>query len=409
MRTSVGLCILLSLAASVHGAAGELRPVEFQPGQALRQQGLNAYGQRFAKRTAGDGTVNEHAMVAVVRSGEPAMRVAVDAKSPDAKAPDVVRLDLAGKGRFDDETVVPLAGTQQGTTFHGQVGPATIRVRIGGRTIPVRVTGSYYRSNTYRHLALMLGTAAEGDCRFGGKTRRVRIVDGDSNLRIGDPATRTKSGSRVVGLGAGDTLVIDQGDGTFGGSVLRTYLGSPVLMDGVWYEVTVTGGGTKVAAKPLALKTGRIRVPHEQWSATFIGEKSFLTVTGGKGPVSLPADRYIITDYRETVEVGDGKMATLSRSGRREAYAGKARVFDVPADKTTDIAVGSPLSAGLAISKPGGIFSARQVRIDLELTDSSGAAIGGLTVPGVGRPACPTVSVFDAKGSPVYNCKLEYG
>ena len=182
-------------------------------------------------------------------------------------------------------------------------------------------------------------------------------------------------------------------------------------MDGVWYEVTVTGDGTKVAAKPLAIKTGRIRVPHEQWSATFIGEKFFLTVKGGKEPTALPADRYIITRYQESLRLDDGKMATLSRSGRREAYAGRAKVFDVPAGKTTELAVGSPLTAGLTISRTGGILSARSVRIDLELKDASGAAIDGLSVPGgrSGRPACPTVDVFDAKGSPVYHCKLEYG
>ena len=33
-------------------------------------------------------------------------------------------------------------------------------------------------------------------------------------------------------------------DGTFGKNVLRTYLGSPVLLDGVRYEVTVTEAGT---------------------------------------------------------------------------------------------------------------------------------------------------------------------
>ncbi len=409
-RTIAAAAVLLA-ASWARAGVGDLRPVAVEHGQALQQRPLSCYGRQFAQRAEGDGTVNPHATVGTMRGGKLTVRVAIDSMAPDATAPDAIRLDFSGEGTFGGKPVVPLKGKKTGQSYNARVGPVTLQVSVGDRNVPVRVTGQYNKSGSYRNLNLLLGTAVEGSCRFGKKTYRVRIVDGDSNLVLGDPVKRTRQLLRTVGVETGDTLVIDGGNGTFGAGTQRVLYGSPVRVDGTWYAVTISGDGAKVAAKPLAIETAMVRVPHAKWAAMFLGKEHCLYVQGGPEPIALPADQYIICNYHETEKAASRSPAMLTCSGRRELQSGKAKSFDAPAGRTTEVALGAPLAAGLKITRRKTTLGQTQVRIDLALLDAGGRAVDYVHTPNNrnGRPDPPTVEVFDAGGRRVYTCKLEYG
>jgi hypothetical protein len=410
MTRTMAAAVLLA-ASWARAGVGDLRPVAVEPGQALRLRPLYCNGRQFSQRTEGDGTVNPHATIGTMRNGKFTVRAAIDSRAPNAKAPDVVRLDFSGEGTFAGKPVVPLKVRKTGQSLSAQVGPATLQVPVDGRKVPVRVTGQYTKNSDYRHLNLLLGTAVEGSCRFGKKTYRVRIIDGDGNLAPGDPVKRFRQLLRTVGVQTGDTLVIDGGSGTSGAGSQRALFGSPVRVDGTWYAVTISGDGTKVAAKPLAVETAMVRVPHAKWAAMFLGKEHCLYVQGGPEPIALPADQYVICDFRETERTARRSSAMLTCGGRRELQSGKAKAIDAPAGRTTDVVVGSPLSAALKITPRKATLGQTHVRMDLVLADAGGRAVDYVHNPDSrnGRPDRPVVEIFDAAGKRVYTCKLEYG
>ncbi len=400
MKKAFVLCVFLVLPGVLHAAVGDLKPVSVSPRQALMAKPLFGSRGSFTKPTEGDGTVNKHAMVATLKSGKLVIKVAIDTRSPDTKVPDVIRFDFTGKGRFDNKLVVPLKRLNQA---RASFGPATLDVQVDGRTIPVTVRGGYFKSGTYRQMNVSFGTAVEGTCAFGEKTYAVRVIDGNNNLRLGDVTTKKKQSGKLRGINAGDTLVVDTGDGSFAKSI-KSFYGQPVLVDGKWYDVTISADASKVSAKPLVITTGMIKIAHKEWSATFIGEKYILKLKGDAAPIAVPPDRYVVTDYQEMVRTDLGKPPANLLTGRGGFYRGKGKVVDVKADQTTEIPIGSPLTASITAKQSG-----RTMRLSLVLTDASGASVDNLSDPKGGNPPAPKVEIFDAEGKSVYKCTLEYG
>ena len=401
MKKAFVLCVFLVLPGVLHAAVGDLKPVSVSPRQALMAKPLFGSRGSFTKPTEGDGTVNKHAMVATLKSGKLVIKVAIDTRSPDTKVPDVIRFDFTGEGKFDDKLVVPLKRLNQD---QASFGPATLDVQVDGRTIPVTVRGGYFKSGTYRQMNVSFGTAVEGTCAFGEKTYAVRVIDGNNNLRLGDVTTQIKHNRKLMGINAGDTLVVDTGDGSFA-KPIKSFYGQPVLVDGKWYDVTISADVSKVSARQMEIEeAGTIKITHKEWSATFIGEKYILMLKGDTAPIAVPPDRYVVTDYQEMVGSEPGKSPARLMSGFGGNYPGKGKVVEVKADQMTEIPIGSPLTASITAKQSG-----RTVRLSLVLTDASGANVDDLTGPKGGRPPAPKVEIFDTEGKSVYKCTLEYG
>ena len=402
MRHAFGVCMVLVLAGSLCAAVGDLTPVAVEADPAMSDVSFVGQHDSFAKRKAGDGTVNEHAMITTLRRSDGArgmgfsVKVAIDSRSADAKSPDVIRFDWTGKGKFGDN-LVPLKALTTKGSFNARVGPATVEATIGGKTFPVHVAGSYYKSGTFRYIRLRFGTGLEGSCRFGDKVLRVRIVDGNGNLRCGDPALPNVKSGKPRGILPGDLLRIDGGKGA-----QTVFYGQRVQVDGTWYAVKVAHEKRKIAAAAVDVKTGRVRVRHEKWSATLVGTNHLLKLSGGSEAIDVPVDQYVVVDYDERrPEAND--QARLVCYGR-EARLGRAKLFDVAAGKVTELAIGSQLIGSVKVSTVG-----RTRRLSLVLTDQSGATVGSLSASNGRRPPAPQVKIYDSSGAIVHTGKMEYG
>lgn len=399
MKRAIGLIILLGLAPLAQGAVGELKAVSVSPGQALEQASLQARSKDFAKAGGGDGLVSKHAMVATLRGGGTVIKAALDSKSPTGEVPNLIRLDLSGKGKFKGCPAVALTLPAGGTSATARrIGPATIRVQRDGRTIPLQVRGYYYKSGNYRQLYMQFGTALEGSCAFGAKVRRVRIIDGDGNFRCGDPLKLKVKDAKTGEIAMGDTLQVLRGDK--GASVeQRVFFGQRVKVDGKWYDVKISPDGSKVSAAVAKVQMGQVRIPRERWSATLVGTKHLLKLSGGTKPVEAPASQYVFMAYGELHKDG----ARLRCAGGR-APRGARKVFTVSAGKVTDLAAGSPLTAGLDVMSGGG-----QTIFSLMLFDASGATVADLAIAGGKRPDAPQIEVHDAASKKIYDGKMRYG
>lgn len=392
------LCIVLVVSGAVW--AGDLTPIAGSP----EYQELLADSKAFTEPTAEVGAVSENAMVVKFKNSSTVVHGMLDSAKADAKALDIFRLDFTGTGAFaDKKLVVPLTIRQQrkkakAGNVHATFGPATLQVEIDGRTIPVAVQGMYYKRGKSRDAYLLTSTGAKGECDFGGKTYPVQLKDNTGNIRLTDPPSAKLVDGKIQwgprkGVIGGDTIQVDTGDG----NTMTAYYGQPVLVDGTWYDVTVSKDGKTVSAKPLKLQTGTIDCGAKKWSAMLIGEKHVLSVESQGGAVAVPAGAYAMTDYTES---GEGKAQFMW--GERELYTGKA--IEVASGKTMSLTVGSPLQAMVTVSIRKG-----KVTMNLAMTDAAGTSVDYVTTAKGDLPPAPKVEILDAEGKSVYKASLEYG
>jgi len=407
MRSSAVIlaAAVLAAASATWAGVGDLTYLEAVPedARALETATFNATAQRLSTAEAGSGTTSPKAVVGHFMLGGRSMAAAIDAKTADAKTPDVVRFDLSGEGKFSDQNTFPVRrrdSTPKEMTLL-EFGPAVLKVREGDRDIPLVINGSYYRQQNNRYLFMQVQLAAQGQCRFGQKVFAVRVLEGSGNLRLGDQA---KVDKRMRRLPTGDRVLIASADGSFK-EPRSALLGQLVRVDDAWYRVSMDADAMKVQADPVGVKGGKVRLAHPQWAATFVGQTGCLSLQGGAEPIEVPADEYVIVDYRETAaSEGEGGAGTLVRGGQRELYTGKAKRFTVPAGQTVDVAVGSPLKAEVMAS-----VKERAVTFSLAVSDASGTAVDyAMNAKGKRLPE-PTLLVEDANGKEVYRCTLEYG
>lgn len=398
------VAVTLFASATVHAGVGDLTPVRCDIKGALEVRQFYTSG-RGTKPNADAGTVHPKATVLTARSGELTVHLAIDSADAKAPSPDLVRFDFAGKGKFNDRDVAPLKSTSARTSYYqATFGPAVIPVQRGGRAIPVTVQGVYYRTSSYRRAQFTLVAGVEGKCAFGEKTFAVRIVDGNGNIAFGDKATAQRSGRRVVGYVMGDTLAVDTGDGTFTKSVRKCMFGQPVLVDGSWYQVTVSAGASKVRARPLELKTGKLRIAHDHWSCVLVRGNEAVHLSGGREPVSLPAGPYTVVSYTEyTGEASQAPRGALS-SGRTAGYSGRSKTCQIAAEKVTELVIGSPMTASVVTSQSG-----RDLRFNLHLVDAAGVQVDSIYLPGRRIPPPPKVKILNVAGKQIYAATLEYG
>lgn len=404
-----GAMAIMAAAWPSLAAEGDLKAVAVSSDHALAPRPVYASQGDFVEAKSGSGTVNASATVASLRVGEKVFLVAVDSTKADAKAPNVLRFDFSGKGKFAAALVVPLKSRTPAAAdwFQASFGPTTLKVPRKGKTIPVVVTGNYVKSGTYRRLDLRLWAAMEGTCRFGDKVRAVRVIDGNSNLSFRDVYRSGLRRGRAVGMVGGDTVAVDAGDGKFAKPTKVLY-GQPVLVEGKWYQVDVSKDETKVSARQVDVATGQIKIDHDKWSVRLVGKKHILCLAGGKAPQTVPADQYVIETYQEWAPTGAGRRPGAQvRLGWRSAYTGKSPALAVTAGKVTNVAVGSPLIAQVDAQKARG----SSYILSLKLTDAAGRDVENLSIPGArsGRPDPPKVKILDAGGKTVFQTTLEYG
>ena len=397
MKRAIGLIILLGLAPLAEGAVGDLKAAAVAPKYGWQQPSFQVGTEGFAKAGGGDGLTSKHATVATLRVRGAAIKAALDSKSPTGQGPDLIRLDLFGKGNFKGCPTLPLKLQGASGSASARIGPATIQTRRDGKDVPLQVRGYYYVRGSYRYLGLQFGTALEGSCAFGAQVYRVRIIDGDGNFRCGDPAKMKVKDGKAGEIALGDTLQVFGGDK--GASVQRVFFGQRVKVDGKWYDVKISPDGSKVSAAAAKVQMGQVRIPREQWSATLVGTKHFVMLSGGAAPVKVPAGEYVFMAYTEMHKDG----ARLRCFGGR-APQGTLKVFTVSAGKVTDLVAGSPLTAGLDVKSRDAT-----TEFSLRILDASGASVANLAIANGQRPDAPQIEIHDAAGKKIYDGKMRYG
>jgi hypothetical protein len=199
-------------------------------------------------------------------------------------------------------------------------------------------------------------------------------------------------------------VLIDLGDGSFGGDVVKAYCGHPVLVDGKWYDVALSSDGKRITAGPSSAKLATLEVAHKDWAAKLAGRRHVLNLRGSAEPMAVPADRYMVLEYREYAPVeGKEEPATFVATWGEPRPSKAVRWLDAAAGKTIRAALGSPLTAGATAEVDG-----RLVKMRFLLRDAAGMEVDGVSLPGE-SPRPIKVEIRDAAGKSVHSGQFAYG
>ena len=401
--------VMLGAGVAAHAGTGDLTYVDADPQEAMKgppASYLVAMDKEVAKADADAGTVSKDAVVATFSTG---LKVAIDSAKAEDKQFSVARFDFTGKGKFGDDCVVPLKTNTNldapKGVFYCTIGPAKLKVKQGERTVPAIVYGQYAGKDDQQRVFLILCAAAEGQCAFGDKTYKVRVADGNGNLKLNDPAAPSFSRYNRDGV-SGDRVMIYAGEGAANPAAAKVaYPEGRVQVDGAWYEIAVTED-LKIAAKAVKVETGSIKIDHPSWTAKLVGRKQVIDVSGGAEPVAVPADTYVIAQYEELVQ-GAAEARTLFSSGIRGADEKQVKPFEVAAGKTVEVAAGSPLTVSLGVEQAVK-QEARSADLSLQVVDTAGCMVNSLLVKS-NTPPAPKFEVLDSAGKRVYAGDMVWG
>jgi len=395
-RTLLGAAVALLSGIAVAGV-GDLTYVKSPP------SGIPAGGAVFTMTKAANpsaiGLVHPRAMV--VADASP-VKVAFDADDPKAEMLDVARIDLTGKGNFADARTVKLtaapvkltSATTKVVMQSASFAPLAVEIAKNGQKVPVVLTGRCYKSGTREYGSVSFQMAVEGQCKFGDVVRKVYVTDTNRSFEIGDVVV-SKLADREYK--SPDTCVIANAAGLLDAASREATarMGEPVQVAGKWY--TLTGGGMKIAAEPVAGSTGKLAIESPSWQALLTGNGGTLSVKGGKEPVEIPAGEYQLRMFR-LYSQADANNAAPSVSG---SYTKQVKI---EAGKTVSLALGADITMTLNTAVTGD-----KVQISAAMTDSAGSKISALFGPGGKRPPAPEVEVVNKKGEVIHTGTLAYG
>lgn len=388
----LGLCISVGTAEESAPREGILQPIALDVSDS--QFPGRHYFTAFRKSPDDSGTVHPGAVVAEERVPGNGMRfcVAIDANSPDANAPNVLRLSLDGEAQFANAAVIPLKELRKNPdgSFQAEFGPAKVELKINGRTQPIMVSGRYYKQGRRRFLQMNTGWALRGRCRFGKTLYLVRLQDANSNGTVTDSP---------------DMAVLQplKDDGSPDGAPQTVFCRQPIRIGDAWYSLQADIDTLTLATKKLDIQSGILKGPAVPWEAKLFDGNAFVQIFSAGGEAVVPTGRWEIQEYR-----------LHNKPGKEEPRKGPVAVrynrrgpnLLVNKDSTIQADFGPPLRTSLKI-----MHRARSVTFHFQLADATGKAIfasyfrGGTYV----YPAPPEVVVMDDTGKEVHRGRMEYG
>ena len=229
-----------------------------------------------------------------------------------------------------------------------------------------------------------------GKAKFGDKTRKVAVVDGNCNGLFSEYSE--------------DRLLLDlNGDGeltTSGDAAESSPLGKYVRVGDTYYAVAVSDDGAVVEVSQPAIVLGTIRLPCKNMSVALTSESAgYLGLRSADGIAEVPVGTYEIG--RITLKARD----TNGSEWRLAAYAPTKdkRTLEVLPDQGTALVAGPPLTSRVGADVDGYVAA-----LSLSLTGIAGERYHDFKMSDQ-RPPNPTFEICDAKGKRLLASNFEYG
>jgi hypothetical protein len=396
-RILLGAAIALS-ARIAAGGVGDLTPTKSMPSGVSVHDGAMEQMYTPANPKA-LGLTHPKAMIA---SGDMPIKVAFDADDAKADVLNTVRINVTGKGGFADAVTVKLVRARgapaEPTTL--TFGPRLVTITKADKKFSALLAGEYRKTKTRVSGYVVIKAFAEGTVRFGKAIRKVRVLDSNDNLTLGDVVI-IKPGNREFRMADHCRVANDKGKFTTSSGAVLVQMGRPIQIDGKWY--TLTCGDMKITAKSLADRLGTLSVDAPRWQCLLSADNYTLTITGGDKPVDVPAGEYRVQRLRLYQQAGaDGAGPSISR--------GRTKPLTIAPGKAASLSPGSNITATMATTVTTDKKTSRvKVRFSVSQADEAGWRISKIYGADGKRPTAPQIEVLDKAGKVIYIAKLAYG
>ena len=299
----MGMIVLL--AAGQAAVAGELKPVAcdsklgaFPPLVLVAK--MKDETAPAAKGLSPKATVGKLIHAWDREKGKITIPIALDYSKADLAGPDLLLLDLAGSGKFDKAQAVRLRPVEafKPIAYVAEFGPIPRKMVRDGKPVPLTLRGMVIRldrgDRKQLQVAVFMAPAVQGKCRFGQAEHMVRLLDAAGDFRFDSKGSFNRKKPTGMGMGGGDVLLVDVGDGAFTRSPIKAYYGQPVRVGGRWYDVVISPDGKTVSASETATKSGEVLVEADEWELVLENAGKLTLLTGGRKAVPVPAGTYNI-------------------------------------------------------------------------------------------------------------------
>ena len=352
-------------------------------------------GRGLEPPATGSGTVHPKAKVLTMQWAGATVKMAIDANSPQAQHPDVLRVDWTGKGDFHQATVISRRPIGSGRT-HSNRGPlflaSRLPVTLGGQKLSISFEGSSSWRRSWSSFWLRSWMSAKASCLFGDKAHTVRFFDSNGNLLFADAVTtpRKVRGYYYLDCQMGDHVYVDVDSLRRGSSAAASFYGQPILVDGWLWNVKVAPDRKSVVTERYEGPTGQVRIDHPFWDCWLVSDKHVVFIYGGSEPVPVPVGKYWIWNFGEYAKPGNWDTR-VHFGGNYVPWHPKP--VSIHAGRTHEVKVGSPFSVRLDVQQIGRTLRLRVL----------GSEVSGLPVPSdqgrkVLRGREAVVQISDATG-----------
>jgi hypothetical protein len=366
--------------------------------------------------------------------------------------------DLNHNGDLTDDGVIEAEGeyrSSAGTYVRNYFPSVDVQIDAGGTRLQYAFTLSvYYRKSTgYEYASASLSPAVyrEGEVTLDGKSRRVVLLDFNSNGRFDDETTirddiSTPEG-RIYPM-YGDRLLVDPEQSTSGyrspydpttGND-QHYVSKLVNIDGKFYDMEVSAAGDTLTLTASSAPMGKVTNSNDGFRAAVYGDLGFVVLRGdGSEPVDLPAGEWKLlgytidqTGYPEEPEEKEDEeesaeepslLETLTRAiigspppttprPSRPRYTlvsasatKECKSITVREAETVALPFGAPYKPVVKVAYRSG---SNVAQLGLNIVGSAGEVCTNLYVDG-SRPGKPEFTIVDPEDQEVAQGSFEYG
>lgn len=344
----------------------------------------------------------------VARLGSQSFAFAVDMAmpKPDPRGKPAPRarlyFDRNGNGDLTDDPAVLPDGAPTSASpayFSYRFQPVEMPIEVDGQTVDYAFAFSAYQrsSNDLKYISASLTACAwrEGRIALNGRSRRVVLLDSNSNGRFDDAvAVHQSSGGAQARLfpSYGDSLLVESfasgGKSSTGGSLNanRHHVSKLVNLDGVFYSLRVSPAGDNLSLAPASHGLGSVTLPDSGFRAILASDEHGVVGVGGtrSGRVLLPEGEWKLVSYtwspvgRESRPSRGAPAASSSASISAQGTAA-CPVIQVRKGAAAAFPFGGPYKA-IVTAFPGA--ADRPASLQMSIVGAAGETCTSLTVNG---------------------------
>jgi len=262
----------------------------------------------------------KHPLRGVARLGSKQYGLVVDQKDEKSKTYDRLYFDLNGNGDLTDDTPIDVADDQKdaaGRNVSSQFPRVDLTIDVDGKKLDYsfffNAGSQHWGKNHWISASLSPAVYGRGEITLDGQSRKIAVLDFNSNGRFDDRITLPKNiHDEEGGLYPqfGDVLLIDPQKVSpsdfqryYESNEHRKFLSKLLNIAGKYYEVKVSPVGDRLTWTPSVVSFGKISSPHAPCSMTLMGENGFLSLKLEKSePAEVPAGQWRLLSYELQVK-----------------------------------------------------------------------------------------------------------